>query len=404
MSTVSEQVFEEALREAFGRGEIVDAFARAPLAKEQFEAQSSLRKQELLAVASPEEDAHTEVAARVHEARVLANRENDNKGWALASTLVLGILLVVGGALALILPKLQTWAWVLAIPAVLILFTGWQARKASRSMRVAKETLLDAEHELAGARAVWRNALLNRSVLPLLRLLLNERLTSIRSTHLAITKAPGLEEPQGPGEGATEPVRFFEAASLLKQRIIGIPEPFILLCYTLSGGRPDELLTIARQMMAVRGKGIDEPLSLIARATIEQCVRPNVEPYLTELGRVGADHETPQSMLDLRRLTDESPTPDLLRTLAENLKPEIKPDAEFTEADRIRWQQAAYFRHLSVVLRLCANTGRALAILPVRGVTDSKVVDALARVKLDMVKSVRLAWDSAEDWETVYLP
>jgi NACHT domain len=94
------------------------------------------------------------------------------------------------------------------------------------------------------------------------------------------------------------PVELATARQVLERRAIGLPYPFIALCYVLSGGVPRELMRIARDIFDIRNDvrfgSSDEgavPCSVIAPRVIireMESLRQGLMPLATQLNVPGA--------------------------------------------------------------------------------------------------------------------
>jgi hypothetical protein len=113
------------------------------------------------------------------------------------------------------------------------------------------------------------------------------------------------------------PIELETARQVLERRAIGLPYPFIALCYVLSGGVPRELMRIARGIFEVRNES-DESVScsVIAPRVIRremESLRQGLMPLATQLNVPGAadlialldDEEWPRGdmLADMDRLT-----------------------------------------------------------------------------------------------------
>lgn len=101
-----------------------------------------------------------------------------------------------------------------------------------------------------------------------------------------------------------------ESSALLRARVVGVPDPFRWLCHCLSGGRPRELIRIARLMVEFgrRDRVGYSPGSTSLRTVAEQLVAHELtrQPTLldTALGLVTDHVSSPLlAFLDMRRLS-----------------------------------------------------------------------------------------------------
>jgi hypothetical protein len=66
------------------------------------------------------------------------------------------------------------------------------------------------------------------------------------------------------------PLRFQESRDLIRQRVIGMPVPYLALCHVLSGGLPRDLIRVARAVVAAKPDARPGRMADITRTLIER--------------------------------------------------------------------------------------------------------------------------------------
>ena len=199
-------------------------------------------------------------------------------------------------------------------------------------------------------------------------------------------------------------LRFAEARELLAKRLTRMPEPFVALCYSLSGGLPRDLLRMARDLQDTTAEDADgdetpakpppRPLAPLAERLIDGDVRGIIEGQVLHLGRV----PSPAARPALRWMVNVTNAPLSADTL---LGAAIKPPdvvkagtetADCAEVVRLTQQTAAYFYLAATLRALFCDRPAGLAAWMREHEDETEVLDGLAAARADLSTHPLTTW------------
>ncbi|MEV1119953.1 NACHT domain-containing protein [Actinosynnema sp. NPDC049800] len=164
---------------------------------------------------------------------------------------------------------------------------------------------------------------------------------------------------------------------LLVQRVLRLPEPFVWLCYALSGGLPRDLNRIVRQLYDARTELGPDRFERLALELIRQDVDTTVHGQVQQL----AGRTDESSGRSLRWLAEVARLPLTSEALAGHVDaaPSLPPQSE--DLWQLREQSSAYLRYAAVLLRsFCEATAATVSALrdvpdddnPLRHLADAR--------------------------------
>lgn len=155
-----------------------------------------------------------------------------------------------------------------------------------------------------------------------------------------------------------ECLTWHEALALVNRRVLRMPQPFIALCYSLSGGLPRDLLRLCRDLVRkVNDEKVDVHLSRAAKDLLSADLKRKRRAVIDAVHDLQPD-ETPASLWDLESLDLSSFNPNLLRGYANQVDAPVKLSGpvEKTEqcrrVDQLLSEMAAYLEYCSLVLEI----------------------------------------------------
>lgn len=164
-----------------------------------------------------------------------------------------------------------------------------------------------------------------------------------------------------------------DVRGLLRRRVAGITDPFVALCYALSGGLPRDVLRIARALVEIRSReGATGDIRDLTTALVAHELSLTKHALLR--GRTGND-TTPEYRELLKRLVDDSWPRDLM-------KGAVTCEQSGDDATS-RW--------LSVALRFLATVEDAFGAGVVHAIEDPSVIDVLARARIALAIDAGIA-------------
>jgi hypothetical protein len=193
-------------------------------------------------------------------------------------------------------------------------------------------------------------------------------------------------------DSAFDEIRYLDYADLggarkiLQRRVLNLPDPFLCLCYVLSGGLPRDLIRIARSMFQLIAEENPVPATLgsLAAALIELEVTAKIRASKTAARGVGAEPETSLFLTELANV-DGTPIIGSLSGIADRLAVSPRPAKE-ADSDAARLAKlVAIQRELSAYLEfldLTLHLANLMDTMPGwQTATTTGVVDQLARAR-----------------------
>ncbi|MEU4766389.1 NACHT domain-containing protein [Actinosynnema sp. NPDC023794] len=164
---------------------------------------------------------------------------------------------------------------------------------------------------------------------------------------------------------------------LLVQRVLRLPEPFVWLCYALSGGLPRDLNRIVRQLYDARTELGPDRFDRLALELIRQDLDTTVHGQVQQIA--GRTDEI--SGRSLRWLAEVSRLPLTSEALTGHVKaaPSLPPQSE--DLWQLQEQSSAYLRYAAALLRsFCEQSAATVAALrdvpdddnPLRHLADAR--------------------------------
>jgi hypothetical protein len=189
-----------------------------------------------------------------------------------------------------------------------------------------------------------------------------------------------------------EAMNLLEACTLLRKRVIGLPDLFCALAHCMSGGLPRDLIRTARLMCSVAGTeriGIDQVCAGLVGADLAR----KVHAFQVATGTLSGMPDSTTFIRGLRGLRAEPTTlltalPALLPEGGEHADPELTP---------LRWQAATYVYHCTTLLEVFTD-----------GLTDDRfnrrrsAIDELARAKQSLSTHPQVAWLMLDDFRAAW--
>lgn len=178
-----------------------------------------------------------------------------------------------------------------------------------------------------------------------------------------------------------------DTITLLKSRVLRLPDPFKWLVHCMSGGLPRDVVRTARAMVALTAP--DEPPGLdeVCDALVADDVRRKSHAFQLACRDIGDSPDTTEFIRSLRRLPGDADT-----LLA--LVPKLRQDGDLAPLSR----QAATYVYYSATLLEVFTRDRVDS-------GDKGTFDLLARAKQSLAVHPRLAWLQVDEFrEAWHLP
>ncbi|WP_326566245.1 transcriptional regulator [Amycolatopsis rhabdoformis] len=176
-----------------------------------------------------------------------------------------------------------------------------------------------------------------------------------------------------------EYLKLDDSKDVLYSRILGLPEPFVCLCHSLSGGLPRELIRVARQMIGLTGELAD-----VSRVLVDDELRDKRSALRTVVARGAYDDV---SVSDLVRHLDAhaQADPAVLLRAVEN------PPAAAADLHRLQVETLGHLYFLSTVLEVFGPSFSPAALT--RGKTEGDTsFDTLTSARQLFPVNAHLAW------------
>ncbi|MET1113198.1 MAG: hypothetical protein ABWX67_16900 [Allosphingosinicella sp.] len=147
-----------------------------------------------------------------------------------------------------------------------------------------------------------------------------------------------------------------ESRNMLTRRVLSLPDPFLCLCYILSGGLPRDLIRAARDMFdLVRPGSPPMDIATVARRLLEEEARAKLRSAIAATRNIALEPETSQFILAVTELQegrlDDPQFRDRLAALAVADRPDASKDQR-SRLEAIQRELAAYLRFLAQTLAL----------------------------------------------------
>lgn len=163
-----------------------------------------------------------------------------------------------------------------------------------------------------------------------------------------------------------------DVRGLLRRRVAGIADPFVALCYALSGGLPRDVLRIARALVEIRSRegGTGDIRDLTTALVAHEL---SLTKHALLRGRTGNDTAEYRELL--KRLVDDSWPRDLVKGAV--------TCAQSGDDATSRW--------LSVALRFLATVEECFGAGVALSIEDPGVIDTLARARIALAIDADIA-------------
>jgi len=182
-----------------------------------------------------------------------------------------------------------------------------------------------------------------------------------------------------------------ETRALLERRVIGLSEPFVQLCYCLSGGLPRDAIRSMRNIvnagLAAAGRRV--LISEIAETVLIDEMARYATATLSHSDSVGQPWP-PELFHALAAIRTRSRHPGKFRTLAAEVSTQPGSAPEPPEVARLRWE-------LQVLLRFYAETFRFFATDSYPGTSASERLEQLAQARRDLAQNLSFAAHGIDD-------
>jgi hypothetical protein len=174
------------------------------------------------------------------------------------------------------------------------------------------------------------------------------------------------------------PLSFQEARDLLRQRVIGLPIPYLALCHVLSGGLPRDLIRVARALIAAKPAGRDGRLSEMTQALIALELEARVRAVSVVARGIVLEPQASSFLRWSRDLAGEAVSSDVLLAYCKRLEPFAGAAPENLPADAAERAAHDQLRSLTVeLLSFCYLAATVLAFFE----------DSLAKTDMDAALS-----------------
>jgi len=181
-----------------------------------------------------------------------------------------------------------------------------------------------------------------------------------------------------------------ETRALLERRVIGLSEPFVQLCYCLSGGLPRDAIRCMRNIINA-GLGVDGKvwISDVARTVLVDEMARYATATLSSSDSAGQTRpaEVYHVLAAVRR---RSVDPNEFRNLAAQVAAPPESEADAPELARLRWE-------LQILLRFYAETFRLFPTEPVPGTNTTDRVEQLAQARRDLAQNLSFAAQAIDE-------
>ncbi|OXM45462.1 hypothetical protein CFP75_31480 [Amycolatopsis alba DSM 44262] len=184
-----------------------------------------------------------------------------------------------------------------------------------------------------------------------------------------------------------EPFTLDEARVWLAKRAIGIPEPFVHLCYCLSGGLPRELRRIATTMYDHHiDTEKDDDLETVASSLVAADLAARLPAFTSTAAQLDDEQDPGTFLTNLAGPTCSDAW--WLLKKCETILPRAS-DGAVTALTRLEWEAASYLYFCATVVEFFTNELQAQSVHT--AVKDGSIV-ALAAARQQMALDPRVTW------------
>jgi len=181
-----------------------------------------------------------------------------------------------------------------------------------------------------------------------------------------------------------------ETRSLLERRVIGLSEPFVQLCYCLSGGLPRDAI---RSMRNIVNAGLAVEGRVWIRDVAEMVITEEMARYATAtLWHDDRTEHTRHALLyrPFAAVRQRSVRPEKFGDLAAEVAALLETQPVAPELARMCWE-------LQVVLRFYGETFRLFATDRFPGADATGRIEQLAQARRDLAQNLSLAAQDIDD-------
>ncbi|CAM5438067.1 hypothetical protein [Streptomyces abikoensis] len=202
--------------------------------------------------------------------------------------------------------------------------------------------------------------------------------------------------------------------TLMRRRVIGMPEAFLCLCHAISGGLPRDLIRSARELVSL-ARSAPEPdrtLEALTRALVRADLRRKVHAVEVAAQRIDFEPEAGLFICALHEGLQDAPAPTSASLLHEAARigegiSSSANDPDFSRGaherlNRLRLETAAYLYFCSTLIGTFDNSLEQAAVERLTGGTGAGSISRLARVRSDFSVNPRLAWTTISAFRGVH--
>ncbi|MCF3103941.1 hypothetical protein IPZ58_20445 [Streptomyces roseoverticillatus] len=201
-----------------------------------------------------------------------------------------------------------------------------------------------------------------------------------------------------------DPAELSMSRTLMRRRVIGMPEAFLCLCHVISGGLPRDLIRSARELNSLsRGKPEpDRTLEALTRAMVQADLQRKVHAVEVAAQRIDFEPEVGTFICTLHEGLQDSPAPTSASLLGEATRiatgissPVDDPDfsrSAHEDLNRLRLETAAYLYFCSTLIGTFTGSLDRSAMEHLSDGAGDGCLSRLAQVRSDLSVNPRLAW------------
>ncbi|GAB1340069.1 hypothetical protein ACE1SV_66590 [Streptomyces sp. E-15] len=200
------------------------------------------------------------------------------------------------------------------------------------------------------------------------------------------------------------PADLSMSRTLMRQRVIGLPEAFLCLCHVVSGGLPRDLIRAVRALVSL-AKGKPEPdrmLEALTRAMVRADLERKVHALEIAAHHCDLEPDTGVFLCTLHEVLDRTQEPTSASLLAEMDRVTVgtaprTTDVEAVRSDheklnRLRLEMAAYLYFCSTLIGIFDNSLKEEEVRRLIRNTGVGRLARLAQVRSEFAVNPRLAW------------
>ncbi len=208
------------------------------------------------------------------------------------------------------------------------------------------------------------------------------------------------------------PAELSMSRTLMRRRVIGMPEAFLYLCHVISGGLPRDLIRAARELVSLaRGEqNSSRTLEALTRAMVKTDLKRKIHAVEVAAQRIDYEPDVGVFICNLHEVLHDSPTltkESLLRDM-DRLTGGITSsagDPDFArsaheELNRLRLETAAYMYFCSTLVGIFNRSLEREALEHLSDGSGDGCLSRLAQVRSEFSVNPRLAWVTISDFRT----